>query len=192
MLLNDIAGDFILLCWLTFLVVWLIAAFSVKRTVERQSWGWRFVGIGTALAVFLLFRYGGALSTDMGVLLWAPTLLVGLVADAVTLSGLLITLWARFTLGGNWSSDVAFKENHELIERGPYHFVRHPIYSGILLMGLGTVILAGRAGGFVGLAIIFVGVWFKALQEEKLMTKHFPQAYPEYKARVKALIPFAF
>lgn len=78
-----------------------------------------------------------------GAILWHWTPTVGLVADAIKGIGLVVTLWARLILGGNWSATVEFKERHELIERGPYRVVRHPIYSGVLLMVLGTAILWG-------------------------------------------------
>ena len=104
----------------------------------------------------------------------------------------MVALWARKTLAGNWSADPMIKENHELIERGPYAYVRHPIYSGMLLMMLGAAIFSGRAGAFAILAIIFFSLWYKARQEERLLTEHFPEEYPKYKARVKALIPFIF
>jgi protein-S-isoprenylcysteine O-methyltransferase Ste14 len=58
-------------------------------------------------------------------------------------------LWARKTLGGNWSASLTFKENHELIMRGPYGLVRHPIYSGLLMLSLGAVIFHGHLYGFI-------------------------------------------
>jgi protein-S-isoprenylcysteine O-methyltransferase Ste14 len=114
---------------------------------------------------------------------------VGLV---VTVLGLLLAIWARVVLGGNWSGTVTFKENHELIVRGPYALVRHPIYTALLLMFLGTALAIGTAGGFVGLALFFLSFWIKLRQEEALMTEHFGDQYRDYKKRVKALIPFVF
>jgi protein-S-isoprenylcysteine O-methyltransferase Ste14 len=116
-------------------------------------------------------------------------LATAMLADLLVLAGMWIAIWARVTLGGNWSSRVTLKEGHELIQRGPYRFVRHPIYSGLLLMVLGTAVLVGRTGGFFALLICFSGFWFKGRQEELLLTKHLP-GYPEYMARTKALIPF--
>lgn len=110
----------------------------------------------------------------------------------VTLFGLSGALWARATIGSNWSSDVVIKENHELIERGPYHWVRHPIYSSMLFMYIGGAIWFGRALEFAAIILVVLALGYKALQEERLLTKHFPDAYPSYKARVKALIPFVF
>src|SRR5262249_25044393 len=102
---------------------------------------------------------------------------------------LMIAVWARVVLAGNWSARVTLKENHELIRRGPYRVVRHPIYSGLLVMILGTALLAGRMSGFVALLVCFCGFWIKLRQEEALLTRCLP-GYSEYKARTKALVPF--
>ena len=68
--------------------------------------------------------------------------------------GLLVTIWARRTLAGNWSSDVTFKQGHELMRSGPYRFVRHPIYTGLLVMGLGSAIEIGRLRCFLGIVVV--------------------------------------
>ena len=189
--MNSLTEQFIILCWAIFLIYWIISSFSVKRTVERQGWGWqRVLILAAVIAAFILFSRGASLSLDMAMILWPQTLTVGIVADIITFIGLIIMLWARTALGRNWSANVVFKEKHELIVRGPYRYVRHPIYSGLLLMVLGAAIIQGRVAGFVVFIACFIGFLFKALQEERLLTKHFPEAYPDYKARVKALIPF--
>jgi protein-S-isoprenylcysteine O-methyltransferase Ste14 len=189
--MKSLTEQFIILCWAVFLLYWIISSFSVKRTVERQGWGWhRVVIVVAVIAAFVLFNRSASLSLAMDMILWPQTLTVGIVADITTLVGLIILLWARTTLGRNWSTNVVFKEQHELIERGPYRYVRHPIYSGLLLMVLGIAIISGRVAGFVVFLAFFIGFWFKALQEERLLSRHFPEAYPNYKARVKALIPF--
>jgi protein-S-isoprenylcysteine O-methyltransferase Ste14 len=68
--------------------------------------------------------------------------------------------------------------------------VRHPIYTGLLLMLLGTVIVMGRLDGYIVLVLASGALWWKLRREEAMMTKHFPDAYPAYRAHVKALIPF--
>ena len=102
--------------------------------------------------------------------------------------GLLVTLWARWTLAGNWSSDVTFKQGHELIRRGPYRFVRHPIYTGLLMMCLGTAIEIGHSR-LAGL-LVAAAFWIKLKQEERLLLRHFPDEYPAYQKQVKAIVPF--
>ena len=156
------------LCWAAGMLVWAVSAFFVKRTVERsRETGW----LGALLLLFVLFG------------------IVRRIGNLLTMAGLAVTLWARAVLGRNWSGTVVFKEDHELIQRGPYAYVRHPIYSGFLLMGLGTAVTYGRLAGFVLLAAGMMVFAVKSRAEERLMTSHFPEAYPEYRRRVKALIP---
>jgi protein-S-isoprenylcysteine O-methyltransferase Ste14 len=93
-------------------------------------------------------------------------------------------------LATNWSGMVTLKENHELVQSGPYRFVRHPIYSGILLGIFGTLLaLNPFVGGVVVVGIALVSLRFKSLLEEKIMLSTFPEQYPEYMRRVRALIP---
>jgi protein-S-isoprenylcysteine O-methyltransferase len=189
--MNDFTKQFIVVCWAILVIYMFVSAFRVKRTIERQSNQWRVWAIAIVAAIVALRRIGvtGWIS---GAVLWKRTMATETVADFCTLFGLLIVLWARTTLGGNWSAFVVFKENHDLIERGPYRYMRHPMYSGILIMVLGLAIFYGILGIFALFAIYFVGVFFKASREEMLMTKHFPKAYPDYKKRVKMLIPYVF
>lgn len=105
---------------------------------------------------------------------------------------MLVMIWARVALGKNWSANVVLKENHELITGGPYSYVRHPIYSGLLLMILGLAIYLGSLFGFLIFIIFFFGARYKAFKEEKLLLKYFPERYPDYKKQVSALVPFVF
>ena len=123
-------------------------------------------------------------------MLWPYSQTVGRLADGVAIVGLAVALWARFTLGSNWSGQITFKQGHELVTSGPYAFVRHPIYTGFLLMLLASAIIAGKTMGFAVVAFMTLALWLKAREEEKLMLKHFPEAYAEYKSRTKALVPF--
>ena len=88
------------------------------------------------------------------------------------------------------SGVITLKEGHELIERGPYRVVRHPIYTGILAMFAGTAIALGYFGGFLGFLLVFVSFWVKLKREEDLMLEHFPVKYAAYQCRVKRIIPF--
>jgi len=112
------------------------------------------------------------------------------VGAVLCVAGLGFCIWARVTLGRNWSSAVALKEGHELIERGAYRLVRHPIYTGLIAMFLATVIVLGHVGGIIGLVLVFVSFWIKLRDEERVMLKQFPDQYAAYQQRVKRIIPF--
>ncbi|EQD68326.1 Isoprenylcysteine carboxyl methyltransferase [mine drainage metagenome] len=110
---------------------------------------------------------------------------------AVCVAGFAFAIWARAYLGGNWGIPMSMRQGHELVTCGPYARVRHPIYSGLVLAGLGTVL----ALGVMWLpALVLVGLFFvmSAHTEERMLAEHFPAAYPPYKARTRMLIPFVY
>ncbi len=187
--MSAISAYTILACWCIFVVVWLVSAFRTKRTVEKQSLLFALahripVGLGWWMLAFP--RFGPPMNWQV----IPRTALSQVIGAAICIYGLLFTLWARRTLAGNWSSDVTFKRDHELIRSGPYHFVRHPIYTGLLVMCLGTAIQIGQLRGGFGLLLVAIGFWIKLSQEERLLLRHFPDAYPIYQREVKALVPF--
>jgi protein-S-isoprenylcysteine O-methyltransferase Ste14 len=191
----SVTVQFVKLCWLILVLYWIVSSFSVKAVKERLGpRGW-LVALRLPIICILIYvvisssRHGWDV---LGARCLPDTLAVRILGDVAVLTGLVFAIWARTVLGGNWSSSVTFKENHELIQRGPYRFVRHPIYTGILVMTLGTAVVSGRIAAFVALILFFVIYWLKSLKEEEMLTKHFPEAYPAYQARTKALIPFLF
>ena len=100
--------------------------------------------------------------------------------------GIAFAIWARTILGTNWSGIATVKENHELICRGPYSLVRHPIYTGLLLAYVGTAVaLWPTAGGVIMLAALISAAWIKSRQEEQLMRRQFPDAYGAYRQKVR-------
>jgi protein-S-isoprenylcysteine O-methyltransferase Ste14 len=163
-------------------------AFTTKPTVERRGFiGYRLVA---GILIVGLVAAGRLFHVSSQSQLWQTTLALGLVTDCIVVAGAAFTVWARITLGRNWSAEVTFKQDHELIESGPYALVRHPIYTGLIVMALGTAINYGRAIGFGLLVALIGGLWWKARQEERMMSRHFPGAYAEYRTRVRAIIPF--
>jgi protein-S-isoprenylcysteine O-methyltransferase Ste14 len=176
------------LCWIAWVIYWVVMAFATKRTVERKGFiGYRLVVIATVAGCALVGRLTHVPAQSH---LWHTGLALGVVTDCIVLAGAAFTVWARITLGRNWSAEVTFKQDHELIEAGPYALVRHPIYTGLIVMALGTAINYGRAIGAVLFVALCTGLWWKARQEEQIMSRHFPDAYRSYKARVHAIVPF--
>src|SRR3954447_1688978 len=130
------------ICWAVFFVVWVVAAFSTKRSVYRENRGQRLRYWVLLIAGCYLLFHRHRFSFDVR-LVPCTDVIAGSGAVACVL-GLAFCIWARVTLGRNWSGAVTLKEDHELIERGPYRWVRHPIYTGLLLMFLATAVLLGR------------------------------------------------
>ncbi len=165
---------------------------SVKKTAYKIAWIKRFIHSFTlGIAFFLLLNPD--LTKDvypLNIKVNSFSMAIGMVCDMFCFLGLLITLWARYTLAGNWSGTVVFKEGHELIQQGPYRYVRHPIYTGFLMMFASFAPVLGYLSGYLALVLCFGSYWYKLRQEETLLLKYFPNEYPAYMANVKALIPF--
>ena len=187
--MDKITGHIIFACWVIFVIYWIIGALRVKAIAENQSYA-------SALAhrLPILFGYWLVIYPNfphaLNQQLIPHTQLILAAACGLCVLGLIICIWARRTLAGNWSSDVTFKQGHELIRSGPYRFVRHPIYTGLLVMSIGTALAVGRLHSWLGVVVVAIGFWIKLSQEERLMLRHFPDQYPLYRKQVKALIPW--
>jgi protein-S-isoprenylcysteine O-methyltransferase Ste14 len=103
--------------------------------------------------------------------------------------GLALAVWARIHLGRNWGTPMTEKDDPELVTSGPYHLIRHPIYSGILFAGVGTAV---ALSWFWLIAVVLAVVYFvySAIVEERYLTERFPDAYPVYKRSTKMLLPY--
>jgi protein-S-isoprenylcysteine O-methyltransferase Ste14 len=178
--------------WLAFWVYWLVASLSAKAS--RGRWG-RFVGARVILIVVAVYlirsRWGGSggLRAGRNASLADP-LLEG-IGLALWAAGLGLAIWARLYIGRNWGMPMTRRQEPDLVTTGPYRFIRHPIYTGILLALIGTAI-ATTLFGLIVVAILAVYFIFSATREEKFLAGEFPDAYPDYKARTKMLVPFVF
>jgi len=176
--------------WLVLALFWVITAVSAKRPVRRESSASRLYHVLFMTAVFaLLFRHDARIG-QLGSRVVPASLGAACTGLALTNLGAAFAIWARSTLGGNWSATVTVKEDHSFVQRGPYRLVRHPIYAGGLLAMLGTAVVYGEAGRFVAVVLAFVGWWLKARIEEEFMAQQFGEDYRRYQRNVKQLIPF--
>ena len=175
--------------WAALGIIWLAGLAFTKRTARRQPGGARLFHLALAMTGFAFlgshwFEYGW--SAERFVPNSRALELTGL---AVTLAGCLFAIWARLALGSNWSGQATVKAGHELVVTGPYALARHPIYTGLVTAVLGTALAIGEMRCVVGFIIIVLALLIKMSQEERLMLQTFPEAYPQYQRRVKALIP---
>ena len=183
------------ICWLLFIMAWIALA-AVFGGGGRRNYSSRSLGARLFLAVAIIFalRFSGHVPNQAfnGQTLFQPfTAHAGELAAAgavLCIAGLLFATWARVVLGRNWGMPMAIHDDPELITSGPYQYVRHPIYTGLIAMWLGTllvypvVILPGAA--------IIVYSLISAIREEHDMEQKFPEAYPEYRRHSKMLLPF--
>jgi protein-S-isoprenylcysteine O-methyltransferase Ste14 len=171
--------------WGAFWLYWLVAAFHMKRGHVPWTHELRIRAV-ILVIVILLVRFGvfrgHSLNTDpwragLGLVLFAP--------------GLAFAVWARVHIGRNWGAPMTQKDEPELVTSGPYHLVRHPIYSGILVAGVGTAV--GLSWQWL-IAVALAGFYFlySATIEERYLAEQLPDTYPAYKCSTKMLLPYIF
>lgn len=121
--------------------------------------------------------------------LMVRTLWVGVLGLAILICSTGFALWASFALGTMWSSSPTVKVRHQLRTNGPYGVTRHPIYTGLLGMMLGTALLVGWGHLLVALPVGLVFIEIRVHIEERLMLATFPEPYARYRRRVPQLVP---
>ena len=178
--------------WAALATVWLAGAAFTKRTLRAQPMRARaFYGLLVIFGFGLLnahwFQVGW-----LGMRFIPDTRFLVFTGLALSIAGCLFAIWARLTLGSNWSGRPTVKMGHELVTDGPYSLARHPIYTGIFVAVIGNALAYGEWRCLLAVVVLFVAFMVKMGQEERLMMQTFPQAYSAYRERVKALIPGVF
>jgi protein-S-isoprenylcysteine O-methyltransferase Ste14 len=178
-------------CWAIFVLVWFFSSLDTKSSVTSK-----FVGKVTLLRVLVLlaalaiihFTGGVAAAVRLTTFQQPKIQIVGVILCAL---GIAFAVWARMYLGRNWGMPMTLRAEPELVTSGPYRYVRHPIYTGMLFALLGSALVAGP----LWLLIFFAsGGYFvySGYEEEKDMVRLFPDRYPAYKRHAKMIIPFVF
>jgi protein-S-isoprenylcysteine O-methyltransferase Ste14 len=190
--MSDSINSAMNITWGILLFYWFVSALRTKKTSTKESFLRRFwlYWLPLIAAFYLLGpndRFGNWLIPGNFI---PHTNTVGFIGLVFCVVGLVVAVWGRAALGKNWSVSVQQKENHELIVSGAYKFIRHPIYSGLLLMLLGNAVIAGTWRGLVAVSIVLISFWFKQKKEEKWLIEIFGNEYKEYMNRTKALIPW--
>lgn len=175
--------------WFAFLLTWLVWALRSKPTERREGISSRLSYMVLTIAgVYLMFSKNvprewlriPLLTANVGTALLGITL---------TAAGLGFAVWARAYLGGNWSSDITVKVGHELVRTGPYRWVRHPIYSGLLLAMVGTGLEVAQLRALVSVVLLYIGFKIKSKIEEQTMIATFGSEYEAYAAQTGAILP---
>jgi protein-S-isoprenylcysteine O-methyltransferase Ste14 len=175
--------------WVGWLVYWVIAARGAKATQWREPVSGLWLHNALALLGTVVLAVPRASPAILRLPFLPHSLIGAWLGIAITALGLGIAIAARIYLGGNWSARVEIKEEHALIRTGPYRYVRHPIYSGILLALLGSAIALDRWRALLGFGLIFAALWLKARHEEERLRQVLPD-YDTYASQTAALIPF--
>jgi protein-S-isoprenylcysteine O-methyltransferase Ste14 len=179
----------IITLWAAWLFSWLAASLWTNRTQAQPvgaSWlGYRAVMLAGSILMFVpAHGYEGRLR------LWQIGWYGAWICVALIALGIGFAWWARIHLGRLWSARITRKEDHRVVDTGPYALVRHPIYTGLLFALLATAAAKGTLWGVAGYVLMLVGLHWKARTEERWLLGELPGgAYAEYRARVPMLLP---
>jgi protein-S-isoprenylcysteine O-methyltransferase Ste14 len=178
------------LIWVAWLISWIVASFwsspMQKRVATSETWTYRAAIITGSI---LLMPWTARMLAEKRI--WDVDYKGAYALAGMMLAGLLLTWWARLHLGRLWSSAITRKEDHRIVDTGPYALVRHPIYSGLITALLATSAVEATVTALLGVALIAFGLWLKARSEECFLAAELgPEAYRCYCRRVPMLVPF--
>lgn len=175
--------------WGVFVVYWMISALRVKRTARTEQSMQRLATVAVLVAgAALIFQQSGPFGRLNTRFVPDREWIKGC-GELLVAAGVSVAIWARWHIGQFWSARVTLKEDHQLIQSGPYARVRHPIYTGVLVAMMGTALFVGEWRALLGVLLVFVTHWLKARREEALLTEQFGAEYQEYRRRTGSLVP---
>jgi protein-S-isoprenylcysteine O-methyltransferase Ste14 len=176
-------------CWFLVVVIWLVTAAETKKSTKDAQGK-----VGRWIRFFFFVGFLACLGVkDIRALndiyLFSPNYFVQAISVVLCIVGVCFAIWARLRMGRNWSMPMTVKEHSRLVTSGPYALVRHPIYAGLCLALVGSILTAGLLWAF------WYSVWtlyflYSAVKEEKTMLMQFPDEYAKYQERTRMLIPF--
>jgi protein-S-isoprenylcysteine O-methyltransferase Ste14 len=172
--------------WCLIGIYWEKAAKTASEASSQESRGSRRVHLVlTSVAQLLLFFRVPGLNGN-----WLPVSLIPVVAGlTIEVGGFLLAVRARRVLGKHWSGKITIKVDHELVRNGPYKYVRHPIYTGLLMLYLGVAIVSGEWHALVGFLLAAIAYVRKIRLEEANLRRTFANDYEEYSRHTRALAP---
>ena len=172
--------------WVIFSLYWEIAAKNSAPAIKSESRFSRGIHVVLANAALLLIFFP---IRSLNQRFLPDSLFLKLAGIALEFAGVALAIWARRILGRNWSGEITIKQDHELVRTGPYGVVRHPIYTALLIMYLGSVIVSGHVHALVGFAVGILAYLRKTRMEEANLITAFGEKYRAYREDTWALIP---
>lgn len=175
--------------WVVWWLYWRYAAAGVKPAVRRESAASRASHIVPLVLGAMLLAVPTMSGWFAHRLIPADPHWLFWLGVAVQIAGLALAILARSYLGRNWSGTVTLKQGHELIRTGPYRYVRHPIYTGLLLAFIGSALARNEWRGALAVVLVLAAFWRKLSIEERWLAELFGESYAAYRRETAALIP---
>ena len=175
--------------WIAWGILWLLMAAWSKPSKRREFPLQRLEHV-IPLVIGFMFIYNRNFAWGWLAHRIVPeSSAVTMIGLFLTAGGLLFAVWARIALGGNWSGTVTIKSGHNLVRRGPYKWIRHPIYTGILISFVGTILLRGEVRAFFGFALVLLALYRKARREERFLSDEFGEGFAEHTRNTGMFLP---
>jgi protein-S-isoprenylcysteine O-methyltransferase Ste14 len=175
--------------WAALALYWFATWFTAKKASRAESTRERWTHLTFLIVGALLLLKQDWPFPFLQARLYPDFLWLRWTGAALEILGSAFAIWARYTLGTNWSAAVQIKEGHTLIRKGPYKFIRHPIYTGILLMLVGDALAIGEVRGYIALVLIVIGFARKAKIEESYLATEFGPAIDEHLRHTGFFLP---
>lgn len=180
----------VMTCWFVFAGVFLLRKKPPSPPDQKRESGSLF---GVALQGMSYGLVWGVRRTMFTPII-AGSELIAIVASALAICAAVGSVWlitmAVRTLGKEWSLTARLVEGHTLATSGPYAYVRHPIYTGMLGMLVATgLAISHWAALLIALFIFFLGTTIRVRSEEKLLREAFGEQFETYVRNVRAIVP---
>lgn len=186
---NITIGQIALIPWYALALVWAVGWLRVKSAkasepITARLFQITLVGFGFALLFSKSLAFG-----RLAIRMFPPAPILDWTGVALTFVGSILAIWARLLLGQNWSATVSLKTGHQLVRSGPYAYIRHPIYAGLLLAVIGTAMVLGEWRGLAAITVFAIAHGLKARNEEQFLTAEFGEEYRQYREMTGFLLP---
>ena len=183
------ANTLIGICWISVILVWFIYSKGGRKSDKQPELKLRYWIRFLLLGGFILCLIIKELRELNDLHLFSPNYFIQGLGVFICILGVCFAIRSRIQLGKSWGLPMSINESPVLVTTGPYRIVRHPIYAGLCLAMLGSMVTAGA------LLFFWYFIWtlyfiYSAVEEEKVMLLQFPDEYPEYKKATKMMIPF--
>jgi protein-S-isoprenylcysteine O-methyltransferase Ste14 len=175
--------------WIFLFLIWLPAYFMSKRSAATPNIALQIVTSALFLACFFLLFDPS--SFGLGEQITRQDWMHGAVGLLLTALGVALAIWARFVLGKNWAGVLtSITHGHELVQKGPYAWIRHPIYTGFIIGLFGTTLTIGTFASYIGFGAALVALVIRMDFEERMLRKEFGDAHGEYVRKTDKLLPY--
>ena len=187
--------------WIIWYFSWWMAAFWASRPKSRPQLNagaaHRLLAVAGVVLLFLTparphaVATGGPLWQPLVLRLWTAPPAVNWAFVVLLVVSFAFCWWARVHLGALWSGFVTTKADHRVVDTGPYRWVRHPIYTGVISAAFWTACVRATPCAFCGFGLIAVSFWITASIEESFLQGELGQVvYDAYRQRTPMLLPW--